>query len=154
MGKELLLRLGEETLHSAKGHFKACDLRRWSLNTATWVCFSFSIISLGVDNHSFDIFLKMGAVIASVGLLIWNEGNGKEYRSQQRQAGEKYLSLHKEIRECYFLTSCEIDHVQKLSQKVIDYDNDSSRPEIPWLARVWARYAVEKSGETDNWYKK
>jgi len=153
MEKELLRRLGEETLHSAKGHFKACDLRRWSLSTATWICFTFSIISLGIVNHEFDMILKMGAVLASVGLLIWNEGTGKEYRTLQRLAGEKYLALHKEIRACYFLTSCEIDHVEKLSRKVSEYDEDNSRPEIPWLARVWARYAVEKSGETDNWYK-
>jgi len=51
------------------------------------------------------------------------------------------------------LGHCEIDHVEKLSRKVSEYDEDNSRPEIPWLARVWARYAVEKSGETDNWYK-
>lgn len=27
MQKELLQKLGEETIYSAKGHFKACDLR-------------------------------------------------------------------------------------------------------------------------------
>jgi len=35
--KELLRKLGEETIYSAKGHFKACDLRRQLVTNTIWI---------------------------------------------------------------------------------------------------------------------
>lgn len=36
--KELVRKLGEETLYSAKGHFKTCDIRRYLITYAIWLC--------------------------------------------------------------------------------------------------------------------
>jgi hypothetical protein len=36
--KELLKKLGEETVYSAKGHCKACDIRRNLVTITIWSC--------------------------------------------------------------------------------------------------------------------
>lgn len=44
--KELLKKLGEETLYSAKGHFKACDLRRQLVTYTIWICALLNIVGM------------------------------------------------------------------------------------------------------------
>ncbi len=63
------------------------------------------------------------------------------------------MSLHKEIRECYFLRNTSSEEVKRMSNKVISLDQ-SGKPEIPSYARKLAKKAIEsKDPETDNWYK-
>ena len=150
--KELLKKLGEETLYSAKGHFKSGDLRRLLVTITIWCCALLSIVGLVGINSTADKWMSAIVLLGTIGLLIWNEGEGKNYRARHKEAGEQYLALHKQIRSCFFLSACDKESVQKLNQSVIDFDK-SVKPEIPGFARRWAKNAIEKTdSETDNWF--
>lgn len=151
--KELLKKLGEETLYSAKGHFKACDIRRYLITYTIWLCAILNVTGIiGID-PSIDKWLTAVGLFGTIALLIWNEGEGKNYRAKHKEAGEKYLALHKEIRGCYYLDDCSKEQIHLLSKKVIEFDK-SEKPEIPGFARRWAKKAIEsKDPETDNWFK-
>jgi hypothetical protein len=151
--KELLKKLGEETLYSAKGHFKACDLRRYLITYTIWLCAVLNVLGLVGINPAIDKWLAAIGLFGTIALLIWNEGEGKNYRAKHKDAAEKYLSLHKEIRSCYFLSDCSKQQVEELSKRIIQFDQ-SEKPEIPGFARKWAKRAIEKAGETDNWFLK
>jgi hypothetical protein len=151
--KELLRKLGEETIYSAKGHFKACDLRRQLTTYTIWGCATLNIIGIYGVHPVFDRWSAAVGLLGTMALLIWNEGEGKDYRAKHKLAGETYLALHKEIRSCYFLSDCSTAQVAELSQKVSEYDK-SEKPEIPGYARRWAKRVIEsKDPETDNWFK-
>lgn len=150
--KELLKKLGEETLYSAKGHFKACDLRRQLVTYTIWGCAVLNVIGIiGIDPVADKWFSTIG-LFGTIALLIWNEGEGKNYRAKHKEAAEKYLGLHKEVRTCYFLSDCDSDQVKNLSKNISQFDQ-SEKPEIPGFARKWAKRAIEKEDpETDNWF--
>lgn len=149
--KELLRKLGEETLYSAKGHFKACDLRRNVITLAIWACVITSILDI-MNLLSSDIWFDAIGLFGAIALLIWNEGEGKNYRAKHKEAAEKYLALHKEIRSCYYLSDCDKKQVEQLSINVSQFDK-TEKPEIPVFARKWAKKAIEsKDPETDNWF--
>lgn len=151
MQKTLLKKLGEETLYSAKGHFKACDLRRQLITITIWFCTVLNVVGIiGIHPIADKCFSAIG-LFGTIALLIWNEGEGKNYRTKHKQAAENYLALHKQIRGCYFLDECSSAQVEDLSNAVIQFDN-SEKPEIPSFARKWAKRAIEKYGETDNWF--
>ena len=154
MEKELLRKLGEETLYSAKGHFKACDLRRQLVTFTIWSCALLNVLSLVGFFPFIDRIVTALGLFGNIALLMWNEGDGKNYRSKHKEAGERYLALHKEIRECFFLDNCEDKEVKKLSAAVRELDQ-SEKPEIPGYARKLAKKAIENSDpETDNWFLK
>lgn len=151
--KELLRKLGEETIYSAKGHFKACDLRRQLITYTIWGCALLNIVGLiGID-ETIDKWLSAVGLFGTIALLLWNEGEGKNYRANHKEIAEKYLALHKEIREYYFLSNISTEEIKKISNKVILLDK-SEKPEIPSYARKLAKSAIEsKDPETDNWFK-
>lgn len=152
--KELLEKLGEETLYSAKGHFKACDLRRQLITYTIWLCAILNVIAIIGINPSTDKWLAALGLFGTIALLIWNEGEGKNYRAKHKEAAEKYLALHKEIRSCYFLSDCNKDEVDELNKRVVKFDQ-SEKPEIPGFAKKWAKRVIEgKDPETDNWFLK
>ncbi len=150
--KELLKKLGAETLYSAKGHFKSSDLRRQLVTLTIWFCVILNIIGIIGVNPTCDKWFAAIGLLGTIALLIWNEGEGKSYRTKHKQAGEIYLSLHKEIRSCFFLSVCSQTEVEELSRKVIEVDK-SEKPDISGFARRWAKYSIErKDTETDNWF--
>jgi hypothetical protein len=151
MGNELLRKLGEETIYSAKGHFKACDIRRNLITSTIWICAVLTVVALIGINPTIDQLISAISLFGLISLLIWNEGEGKNYRVLHKQAAENYLALHKEVRGCYFLDNCTKEQVDDLSKKVISFDK-SNKPEIPGIARWLAKRAIEKKGETDNWF--
>lgn len=151
-GRELLRKLGEETIHSAKGHFKACDLRRQLVTSTIWGCAILNVVGIYGITLSVDKWLSAIGLFGSIALLIWNEGEGKNYREKHKQAGEKYLALHKEIRAFYYLGNNSKEMVEELGKKVSLLDQ-SEKPEIPGFARRWAKRVIEgKDPETDNWF--
>lgn len=152
--KELLRKLGEETLYSAKGHFKACDLRRQLVTITIWLCALFNVFGIIGINPALDKWFSAIGLFGTIALLLWNEGEGKNYRAKHKEAGEKYLSLHKEIRSCFFLNESSKQKMIELSMLVSQFDQ-SEKPEIPIFARKWAKNVIEsKDPETDNWFKK
>lgn len=102
--KELLRKLGEETIYSAKGHFKACDLRRQLVTYTIWGCAFLNVVGIIGVHPLADKILSAVGLFGTIALLLWNEGEGKNYRAKHKEAAEKYLALHKEIRTCYFLS--------------------------------------------------
>lgn len=151
MYKELLKKLGEETIYSAKGHFKACDIRRNLITFTIWLCALINILGLyGFSNDLGKVLSGIG-LLGTIALLIWNEGESKWYKERHKQAAEQYLSLHKEIRACFFSSNCNEEQTQKLSKRVSDFDK-SDKPDIPFIARKWAQKAIQKFNETNNWF--
>lgn len=152
--KELLRKLGEETIYSAKGHFKACDLRRQLVTYTIWVCAVLNVVGIIGIHPVADKWFSAVGLFGTIALLIWNEGEGKNYRAKHKEAAEKYLALHKEVRSCYFLSDCDKTQVEQLSKTVSQFDQ-SEKPEIPAFARKLAKKAIEcKDPETDNWFLK
>lgn len=150
--KELLRKLGEETIYSSKGHFKACDLRRQLVTYTIWGCAVLNVVGIIGVHPLMDKILSAIGLFGTIALLMWNEGEGKNYRAKHKEAAEKYLALHKEIRSCYFLSDCTTNQVEELSKKVSEFDQ-SEKPEIPGYARKWAKKVIErKDSETDNWF--
>jgi hypothetical protein len=151
--KKLLRKLGEETLFSAKGHFKACDVRRNLVTITIWLCVVMSILDI-MNFVSNDVAFDAIGLFGAIALLIWEQGEGVNYRSKHKVVAEQYLSLHKEIREYYYLENLESKKIKLLSEKVRVVDN-ADKPDIPWVARRLAKFAIEKNNpETDNWYEK
>jgi len=152
MEKDLLKKLGEETIYSAKGHFKACDLRRQLITYTIWGCVALNVIGIIGLNPLIDKLFSAFGLFGTIALLIWNEGEGKNYRAEHKVAAEKYLALHKEIRISYFLNNISTTQVEELSKKVSKFDQ-SKKPEIPEFARKWAKKVIERNDpETDNWF--
>ena len=61
--KGLLKKLGEETLFSAKGHFKACDIRRNQITITIWMCALLNIVGM------FDFPSLWAKIISGFGLF-------------------------------------------------------------------------------------
>lgn len=152
MDKKLLEKLGEETIYSAKGHFKACDIRRNSVTITIWLCAIVNVFGILGFNGIAGKAISIIGLLGTIALLLWNEGEGKNYRAKHKEFGEKYLSIHKKIRECYFLESSSEDDIKALSSQVSKIDSES-KPDIPVIAYKVAKRAIEKKGETDNWFK-
>ena len=150
--RDLLRKLGEETLYSAKGHFKACDIRRQLVTYTIWVCSVINVVGIVGIQPIVDKCLLAVGLFGMIALLIWNEGEGKNYRATHKATGESYLAIHKEIRSCFFLSECSKETVERLSEKVI-YLDQANKLEIPSFARWLAKRAIEKDDpETDNWF--
>ena len=152
--KELLRKLGEETIYSAKGHFKACDHRRQLVTITIWGCTILNLLGVIGIHPIVDKILSAIGLFGTIALLLWNEGEGKNYRAKHKEVAEKYLGLHKEIRKCFYLNICDKDCVEHLNKLVIEFDQ-SEKPEIPSYARKRAKNVIEcKDSETDNWFLK
>jgi len=150
MSKQLLKQLGEETIYTAKGHFKACDIRRNLITLTIWICLLINVLGMfGFEEMLGKILAGIG-LFGTIALLIWNQGEGANYRANHKSVAEKYLNLHKEIRELYNLGSTE-EEIKKISEKVRKLDS-SKKPDIPWIARKWAQKAIQKHNETNNWF--
>jgi hypothetical protein len=152
MDLELLRKLGEETIYSAKGHFKASDLRRILITWTIWICALINVIGILGFPVTISKYISIAGLLGTVALLLWNNGEGKNYRSRHKSYGEKYLVIHKEIRSYYFQKKNDIEQLELLNKKVQELDNEP-KPDIPSIAHRMARNAIEKKGETDNWYK-
>lgn len=100
-----------------------------------------------------DQWLSAIGLFGCIALLIWNEGEGKDYRVRHKAAGETYLALHKKIRAEFMLDQTDSKIARNFSQEVSEFDK-SQKPEIPWLARKWAQRAILSGKETDNWFIK
>jgi len=151
--EKLIKKLAEETLYSSKGHFKSSDIRRMLVTSTIWFCAILSVLGMVIDGKEINKWFSAFGLIGTIGLLIWNEGEEKDYRAKHKKIAEQYLSIHKEIRDFYFLDKNDIDKLQVLSDKVKKIDKQE-KPDITFLARKWSQFAIKKNNETDNWYKK
>lgn len=150
--KELIQKLGEDTIYSAKGHFKACDIRRICIKTTIWLCAIINVVGL---IFSYPILCKILSGISLFGmiaLLIWDSAEEKGYQRKHKQIAEKYLALHKELRKAYCLESFSKEIIEEYNKKVNEL-NENCELEIPCLARRLAKKAIEKKdSEVDMWF--
>ena len=151
--KNLLRKLGQETIYSAKGHFKSSDIRRIQSKWTIVICMILNLLGIIGISGIVDKWLSAFGLLGTFFLFYWDAEEGKDYRARHKEIGEKYLSLHKEIRSCFFLAECSAEDVKKLNEKVILLDQET-KPEIPFVARKWAQRAIEDNDETDNWFLK
>lgn len=151
MSKVLLQKIGEETIYSAKGHFKACDIRRNLVTITIWGCTLLNVLGIIGIGGNWDKFFAIIGLIGTISLLIWNEGEGKDYKHKHKKTGEKYLALHKEARRLFLENNASETDIQVLNNKVVEVDS-SDKLDIPFIARKWAQKAIQKYNETDNWF--
>jgi hypothetical protein len=150
--KKLLLKMAEETIYSAKGHFKACDIRRNIITLTILACAALNILGIISICNIVDRYLSAICLFGTVTLLIWDYGERKDYVAKHKTTAEKYLALHKEIRSYYFLNKYSKEQVEQLNEKIIQLDQ-SEKLVIPYFARKLAKRAIEKEDpETDNWF--
>lgn len=149
--KTLLKRIGEETIYSSKGHFKACDIRRILVTITIWGCAILNVLGIVGFGGNWDKTFSIFALFGTISLLIWNEGDGKNYRSKHKKTGEEYLALHKEARRLFIIQNASESDVQDLHNSVINLDS-SEKLDIPFVARKWAQKAINAFNETDNWF--
>ena len=150
--RKLLQKLGEDTIYSAKGHFKACDIRRICIKTTIWLCAILNVAGLIFSDMIFCKILSGISLIGMIALLIWDSAEDKEYRRKHKQIAEKYLALHKELRNAYFLENFSKEIVEEFNKKISEL-NKNCEWEIPYIARILAKYAIEKKDtEVDKWF--
>ncbi len=147
----MLRKIGEETIYSSKGHFKACDIRRNLVTITIWGCAILNVLGIVGIGGNWDKTFSIVALFGTISLLIWNEGDGKNYKSKHKKTADEYLALHKEARRLFFTQNVSELEVQKLSNMVIELDR-SEKLDIPFLARKLAQKAIQKKNETDNWF--
>lgn len=149
--KILIKSLGEETIYSAKGHFKACDIRRNLITITIWGCVVFNILGIIGISGNWNICFSVVGLFGTIALLIWNEGEGKDYKHRHKKTAEEYLALHKEARKLFYAQNISESEVEKLNSMIIKLDR-SEKLDIPFIARKWAQYAIQNNNETDNWF--
>jgi hypothetical protein len=99
----------------------------------------------------YDRLLAAVGLFGTIALLIWNEGDGRNYKEKHKKTGESYLEVHKEARELFFREELSEDDLRLLNQRLRELDN-SEKPDIPFAARKLAQWAIEKYDETNNWF--
>ena len=149
--KELLRKLGEETIYTAKGHFKSVDIRKSATKYTILACMILSLLGVIGVHEVADKWISATGVLLTFLLFYWDAEEGKDYRLRHKQVGEQYLALHKQIRTCYFLNECSSNRVNELSEQVIQLDQ-TNKPDISSIARKSAKNAILKNDETDNWF--
>lgn len=150
--KQLVQKLGEDTIYSAKGHFKACDIRRICVTTTIWICAIVSVIGIAISNPILCKVLSVVSLFGMIALLIWDSAANKEYCSNHKQAAEKYLALHKDLRTAFYFDSLSKEKIEELNNEVNKL-NQSCKWDIPLFARKWAKKAIEKKdSEVDKWF--
>ena len=150
--KKLIQKLGEDTIYSAKGHFKACDIRRICVTTTIWICAIVSVIGIAISNPILCKVLSVVSLFGMIALLIWDSAANKEYCINHKHVAEKYLALHKCLRAAYYLESLSKEKIEELNNEINEL-NQSCKWDIPWLARKLAKTAIEKKdSEVDKWF--
>lgn len=151
-----LRKLGEDTIYSAKGHFKASDQRREMTKFVIWSCAVLNTIGISILSWPIPYLspaISVLSFLGSVMLLVWNEGDGKTYAEDHMKVGEQYLSLHKRLREYYYRQNFTEQDLDAISEEIRNLDM-SPKPIIPRRARLAAKKAIEfNDPETDNWFK-
>lgn len=150
--RKLVQKIGEDTIYSAKGHFKACDIRRVCVTTTIWICAIVSIIGIAISNPILCKVLSVVSLFGMIALLIWDSAANKEYCSNHKQVAEQYLALHKSIRAAFYLEFLSKEKIEELNNQVNEI-NQSCKWDIPLFARRLAKKAIEKKdSEVDKWF--
>lgn len=91
--KEILKKIGEETIFSAKGHFKANDFRRILTHFVILGCITLNILGVIGIEPTIDKWLSAVGLFGNICMLYWEAEGGKDYRTKHKQIGEEYLNF-------------------------------------------------------------
>lgn len=153
MSKNVLKQIGESAAYSSKGHFKTSDIRR--LTTYIYITLNFALSILCLSNIVANFWIQIFSVIslfASVLLLISETHGGLSVCNEHEKYANLYLELHNDI---YMLFQNDIPDENEVSQLTerLNQLNKKQRPNITIGGKYWAKYAIERSGEMNVWWK-
>jgi hypothetical protein len=143
--------VGQETIFTAKGHFKASDWHKLRSLLLLFICLCCDVVGIAVEGELGKVLNIAGAILTGL-LLIWEAQDGKNFRDRHKEAANKYLTLHKDIRKLYRDGPPDEATFEELRKRQRELDEES-RPDISWLPRMWAKWSIEKFDETENWWK-
>ncbi len=157
--KEILYSFAEETAYSSKGHFKTADWLRQSLMFYIVIPFITSAITL-----VFQVPEPWQRIVSFAGFLfsffalvsVWSSNRDKadlEIRKHM-ELGNKYLSIHKEIR-ILSAQSGELssEKIQDLSKRINELDQETTTCTISFVGRWWSKIRINSEMDLD-WLKK
>lgn len=153
MRKELIKQWGENTAYSAKSHFKTADMKRiWIkvLVTINVLFAVFSILELGMP--TLTKLLALISLVASILILVFESQNEKNSIRRHMVTGDDYLKIHYELQELYHSPEISEEDFQRVSKKMKKL-TDKDKPIISQIAKMWAKYSIEKKKEILTWWK-
>ncbi|MFQ5753424.1 MAG: hypothetical protein ACE5HI_15655, partial [bacterium] len=152
--KDILKSYGESTAYTAKGHFKAADLRRRFNLTLIAIIMTISVLSISqlVKFALINQVLGACSLLASIFLLIFEVHDGVNNHIKHKLFAEKYLELHYDIFHAFQDNNCSEDEITRLKNRMNKL-NRTERPFISSLARKAAKKAVVENQEMNVWWK-
>ena len=146
--------MGESAAYSTKGHFKSADGRRalvrWLIITT--IVTSAAALLGDLIPEKFQRGINALALASSIALLYFQTKSDADYVTESMQAGNKYLTLHNDIRDAYEDGINDRDQITALRKRLSDL-NESKRPNIGSYAKRRAKRSIEKKGEMTAWWK-
>jgi len=151
--KETIEYFGECTAYSAKGHFKSADFRRILVYFLVIINIAFSVFSLlDILGDTTIKIIGVTSLFASFLVLMYQTKDEADYISNSMKAGEEYLKLHNDIFVMHTTGNLTLKEIDEIKDKVNKL-NSKKKPSISFIAKYWAKRAIEKSGEMKIWWK-
>lgn len=151
--RELMCKIGEESIYTAKGYFKCFDSASVCKNVLLWLNLFLMVASVALA--MFDCCETVGKVLVVTSLvdmviLLYLDGKCSDaYLCDCQKLANAYLSLHKRARSAYFGIEGDSEKIDREMRKL----DEQVHPRIHSIARIWAKLAIEKFGEVDLWFK-
>ena len=144
---------GECTAYSSKGHFKSADFRRLLNYFLIIINIVFSVFAM-LDIFSDATIKIMGAIslCASITIMVYQTKTESDFISDSMKSGEDYLKLHNDILILFTKGNYTTELVEEIKEKV-NRLNSKKKPSISFIAKYWAKSAIEKKGEMNIWWK-
>lgn len=145
---------GENTAYTAKGHFKAADLRRRFNLTLIVIIMVVAVLSISqvIKLTLINQILGVVSLLASIILLIFEVHDGVNNHIKHKLFAERYLELHYDIYHAFEDTDCSEEEVTRLKKRMNKL-NRVERPFISSFAKKAAKKGIEESDEMNVWWK-
>lgn len=151
--RELMRKIGEESIYTAKNYFKCFDSASICKNVLLWLNLFLMVGSVALA--MFDCCATLGKTLIVVSLidmilLLYLDGKcSNAYLCDCQRSANAYLALHKRARAVYFGVEEDAEKIDCEMRKL----DEQAHPRIHLIARILAKRAIEKSGEVDLWFK-
>jgi hypothetical protein len=155
---ELLRQLAEESIYSAKGHYKTADWLNVSLAGYIFIPLTTSLLLL---LFTFPDLLQrilsfLGFLFASLALnsaINNNKDKGNKKIENHQSLGDKYLDLYKRLRTLYAdLDNVTVGNLKNIQKELSQLDNTKSL-HISFMGRLWSKSTIKKEMDMDWLYK-
>jgi hypothetical protein len=157
--KEIILakQLAEETIYSAKGHFKTSDWIGRQLFLLVVVPFATSAITLVFTPPDWLVrLLAFAGLLFSTFALVFsyasNQQKAQEDMEKHLDCGNKYLEIYKKLRAGVETDSLTKNDLQTVTQEVSKLDQATCNLKISTIGRWHAKLALEREVDC-SWMK-